>query len=160
MVKNLSSRSLVFVGLFVALVLAGVASFYASSQPDGLEKVAADQGIAAQAQNHQLSGSPLADYSVKGVDNARLSGGLAGVAGVGLTFALAGGIAYAVRRRGVAPDGPAPDGPVADGPATDGSAADGPVAGRPADGATVASPAAGDHATGNRLSGAGPQHQS
>ena len=155
MVKNLSSRSLVFVGLFVALVLAGVASFYASSQPDGLEKVAADQGIAAQAQNHQLSDSPLADYSVKGVDNARLSGGLAGVAGVGLTFALAGGIAYAVRRRDVAPYGPAPDGPVADGPATDG-----PVAGRPADDATVASPAAGDHAAGDRLSGAGPQHQS
>ena len=31
---------------------------------------------------HDLDDSPLADYGTKGVDNERLSGGLAGVAGV------------------------------------------------------------------------------
>ena len=51
-----------------------------------------------------LSG-PLADYGVSGVEDARLSGGLAGVVGVLVTLLLAGGLARAVRRRtGAAPE--------------------------------------------------------
>ena len=39
------------------------------------------------------------DYATKGVDDARLSGALAGVAGVLIVLVLAGGLGYAVRRR-------------------------------------------------------------
>lgn len=86
-------------GLMVALVLAGIVSFYASSSPDGLEKVAADKGMDTQARDHDLAGSPLAGYQTKDVGNVRLSGGLAGVIGVGATLAVGTGVFYLVRRR-------------------------------------------------------------
>ncbi|MFD0375147.1 energy-coupling factor ABC transporter permease [Streptomyces sp. NPDC127112] len=94
-----STRKLWLTGLVTALVLAGFVSFYASSSPDGLEKVAADKGIDAKTKEHAAADSPLADYSVKDVDDARLSGGLAGVIGVGATVAVGSGIFWAVRRR-------------------------------------------------------------
>jgi hypothetical protein len=86
--------------LLVALVLAGLGSYYASSQPDGLEKVAGDKGINAQEKDHALKDSPLGDYGIKGVDNARVSGGLAGVIGVAAVLALGGGLFWGLRRRG------------------------------------------------------------
>jgi hypothetical protein len=49
--------------------------------------------------NHKLNESPLAGYTTRGVDNARLSTGIAGIAGVSITLAIAGGLAIAVRRR-------------------------------------------------------------
>lgn len=76
-------------GLLVTFGLAGLVSGFASGNPDGLEKVAADQGFSETARDHDLADSPLADYQVKGVDDERLSGGLAGLAGVSLTFGLA-----------------------------------------------------------------------
>lgn len=93
------TRTLLFTLLLLSVLLAGAASYYASSAPDGLEKVAVDQGIAAQQRDHDLAGSPLADYGVAGVDDARLSVGLAGIAGVGVTFAAASLLVLVVRRR-------------------------------------------------------------
>ena len=66
-------------------LLAGFVSFYASANPDGLEKVATDRASTSKAEDHAAADSPLADYGVKDVDDARLSGGLAGVIGVGVT---------------------------------------------------------------------------
>ncbi|MFD0687704.1 PDGLE domain-containing protein [Actinomadura fibrosa] len=88
--------------LLVSLVLAGLVSYYASSSPDGLEKVASDKGISAKEKDHSLKDSPLGDYGVKGVDDARLSGGLAGVIGVAAVLAVGGGLFWVVRRRGPA----------------------------------------------------------
>ncbi|MBT2213370.1 MULTISPECIES: PDGLE domain-containing protein [Actinomadura] len=89
-----------FVGfLLVSLVLAGVVSYYASSSPDGLEKVAADKGIDSKEKDHSLKDSPLGDYGVKGVGDARLSGGLAGVIGVGVVLLAGGGLFWVMRRR-------------------------------------------------------------
>jgi cobalt/nickel transport system permease protein len=88
-------------GLAVAAILAFVVSPEASTQPDGLNKVASDQGFDEHAQDHPLDGSPLAGYGVDGVDNARLSKGFAGVIGVAVTFALCGGLFVIVRRRAV-----------------------------------------------------------
>jgi len=85
-------------GLLVALVLAGLVSGFASSSPDGLEKVAQDKGFLATAEDSALAESPLADYGVSGVDNERLSTGLAGVIGVGITFAFGLGLFALVRR--------------------------------------------------------------
>ncbi|MEU9038269.1 energy-coupling factor ABC transporter permease [Streptomyces sp. NPDC048352] len=94
-----STRTLWLSGLVTALVLAGFVSFYASASPDGLEKVAADKGIDTKVEEHAAAGSPLADYSVKDVTDARLSGGLAGVIGVGSTVAVGTGVFWVVRRR-------------------------------------------------------------
>ena len=93
------TRTFLLIGLAVALVIAGVGSWYASSAPDGLEATAAEQGFADSARDSASAGSPLADYAVSGVDDNRLAGGLAGVIGVLLVLALAGGLTLLVRRR-------------------------------------------------------------
>jgi cobalt/nickel transport system permease protein len=94
-----SRRKLWITGLAASLLLAGFVSFYASSNPDGLEEVAADHGIDQQAKEHASADSPLADYGVRDVDDARLSGGLAGVIGVGVTVVAGTGVFWAVRKR-------------------------------------------------------------
>ncbi|WP_329195904.1 MULTISPECIES: energy-coupling factor ABC transporter permease [unclassified Streptomyces] len=94
-----STKPVWITGLVTALVLAGFVSYYASASPDGLEKVAADKGIDQNEREHAAANSPLADYSVKDVADTRLSGGLAGVIGVGATVAVGTGIFWSVRRR-------------------------------------------------------------
>jgi hypothetical protein len=85
----------------VALLLAGVVSLFASDSPDGLERVAEDQGIAHTAEDHAVDDGPMADYGVAAIDDASLSGGVAGVLGVLVVLALTTGLAYVVRRRRV-----------------------------------------------------------
>ncbi len=94
-----STRRVWPAGVAAALVCAGGLSYYASTSPDGLEKVARDQGIDAKAEEHAAKDSPLADYSVKDIANPRISGGLAGVIGVGATLAVGTGVFVVVRRR-------------------------------------------------------------
>ncbi|MFF8944306.1 energy-coupling factor ABC transporter permease [Streptomyces sp. NPDC014864] len=92
-------RKMWLTGLIASLVLAGFVSFYASASPDGLEKVAHDQGIDKKTGRHASDGSPLAGYGVRDVSDARLSGGLAGVIGVGATVVAGSTVFWAVRRR-------------------------------------------------------------
>jgi len=89
---------LIVTGLVVSLVLAGGVSYYASSQPDGLEKVAGDIGFLDSAKESAVEEGPLAGYGVAGVENERISGGLAGVIGVASTAAVSFGLFYALRR--------------------------------------------------------------
>ncbi|MGA6170882.1 energy-coupling factor ABC transporter permease [Streptomyces sp. NPDC012600] len=94
-----SDRGFLITGLASAFLLAGVVSFYASANPDGLERVAADQGIDEKVEEHGAADSPLADYGVGDIANARLSGGLAGVIGVSATVVVGTGVFWVVRRR-------------------------------------------------------------
>ena len=77
-------------GFLVSIFLAGVVSFYASSDPDGLEKVAEDIGFIETAKDHTYADGVLADYGVKGIENERASVGVAGVIGVIGTSVVAG----------------------------------------------------------------------
>lgn len=98
-------------GLAVALVLAFGVSRYASSEPDGLEKVAAEHALDSGEEPHALADGPFADYSTRGVEDPGLATGLAGVVGVFATFAVAGGLVWVASRvSGRAPtsDVPAP----------------------------------------------------
>ena len=88
----------VAVALLVALGLAFFVSPQASSQPDGLNKVAIDKGFAESEKPHALDDTPTAGYAVKGVDNERLATGLAGLIGVSVTFAITGGVFLLVRQ--------------------------------------------------------------
>lgn len=105
------SSYLILGGLLVALLLAGVVSGFASSSPDGLDSVAREgctfddndtitggDCIARDAEANQTDDSPLADYGIKGIDNEFVSTGLAGVAGVLITFAVGGGLFWLARR--------------------------------------------------------------
>ncbi len=99
----MTTRRLVLAGLVVALVIAGVLSFYASASPDGLNRVAGDLGFASAEQASGAEGGPLAGYEVAGIGDARFSGGLAGVLGCLVVLALSS-LLFRLRR---SPD-PAP----------------------------------------------------
>lgn len=96
--------AVVAVGLLVALFAAGVVSYYASSAPDGLEKVAGDQGFLQNASESANSGLPTAGYAITGVGNERLSVGLAGVLGVVVMAVLGFGLFWLLARGKKAPD--------------------------------------------------------
>ncbi len=96
--------------LVVTLLVAGGLSYLASASPDGLdsatlrgcqvvERGGADeltgQCIAQSAHDHAMAASPLADYSLAGAQN---SGGAAGVIGVVITLAVAGGMFRLIAR--------------------------------------------------------------
>ena len=83
--------------LAVALGLATAASPFASSSPDGLERVAADKAFLDRGEVQETSA--LADYAIPGVADERVATGLAGVAGTLLVFGAAYGSA-SVRGRG------------------------------------------------------------
>lgn len=118
-------RGFVLAGLAVTLLLALVVSGFASSAPDGLERVAEDTGFAATAEEHQFGGSPIADYTVQGVENERVSTGLAGLVGVLITFGVGMGVVVLATRAGrKRPDDPpeADDPPASDGTSPGGTA--------------------------------------
>ncbi len=95
----MKQRTFLISGFIASLFLAGVVSFYASSNPDGLEKVAEDIGFIETAKDHTLADGALADYGVKGIDDARLSTGAAGVIGVIATGVISTGLFMMVRRK-------------------------------------------------------------
>jgi cobalt/nickel transport protein len=86
--------------LLAALLIAGGASYYASSHPDGLNFVAEKTGFIDKEKQSPTADSPLAGYSTKGIDNERLSGGVAGVAGCLLVLGIGGGLFWVLRRKG------------------------------------------------------------
>jgi hypothetical protein len=95
-------RRFTILALAVAIGLGAAASPFASSSPDGLERVAGDRGFldrgrVAPVQEH----APAPGYGVPGVGDSRVATGLAGFAGTLLVFGLATGAAVLVRRRGV-----------------------------------------------------------
>lgn len=102
--RRVSTRALFAVALLVSLLVAGVASYYASSHPDGLEYVAEQTGFIDAAEDSPTADSPLADYQTSGIDDARLSGGVAGVVGVVVMLVLSTGLFWLLRRRGAASD--------------------------------------------------------
>jgi cobalt/nickel transport system permease protein/cobalt/nickel transport protein len=97
--KRPSNRVFFVSFVLVSLVVAGVVSFYASGHPDGLNYVAEKTGFIDAEKPHHTSDSPFAGYSTKGVEDSRLSGGLAGVVGVLIMLGLSTGLFWALRRR-------------------------------------------------------------
>jgi PDGLE domain len=86
--------------LAVAVGLATGVSPYASSSPDGLEKVAEDKAFLDQGTLHSVQeDSPVPDYAFPGVDDPRVATGLAGFAGTLLVFGVGYVLVVATRRR-------------------------------------------------------------
>ncbi len=83
------NRTVLAIGLVVALIIAGVFSYFASSSPDGLEYTAEQEGFLDSARDSATAGSPLADYGVSGVNSEWLSVGLSGIIGVLVVLLLA-----------------------------------------------------------------------
>ena len=89
--QGMNNKKFWLLGLLISMVIAGGVSYYASSHPDGLEKAAEEVGFLDNAEESAVADSPLADYGVAGVEDERLSVGLAGVLGVLVMVVVAGG---------------------------------------------------------------------
>ena len=84
------------IGLLLALGIA-LLSPLASPHPDGLERVAEDQGFLDKAQDAPYQVIP--DYTFPGIENEALATIIAGLIGTALLFALGYGLAWLLRRR-------------------------------------------------------------
>ena len=83
------------IGLGVSLLLAIFISPFASSSPDGLERVAEDKAFLEKAEAPGATiweHSPIPDYAFPGVKNEGVATALAGLLGTGGIFALAYGL--------------------------------------------------------------------
>ena len=84
--------------LLVSGVLAGGVSYFASSHPDGLNKVAMDLGFADSEKESPTSDSALAGYETAGIENSALSRAIAGITGVTATGLVGSGLYLYVRK--------------------------------------------------------------
>jgi hypothetical protein len=98
--KRIRMRLFIGFALVVAVGLAVLASPYASSSPDGLEKVAETKGFLDGGRLHAAQdSSPVPDYAFPGVDDPRLATALAGLVGTLLVAAAGMAIVGFARRR-------------------------------------------------------------
>jgi len=97
--RRRSIAAFVVAGLLVAVLLVIFVAPRASSSPDGLEKVAAEQGIDRDVRPSAVGDGPLADYGVKGVDHEALGTIVTGLIGVAVTFVVVLGAMWLLRRR-------------------------------------------------------------
>ena len=86
-------RKELWVGLVAALLVAAVLSPFASSSPDGLERVAHDKGFIQKGEEKEAFKAPIPDYLVPGISNETFAGSSAGIIGTILTFLAAYGLA-------------------------------------------------------------------
>jgi cobalt/nickel transport system permease protein len=70
--------------LVAAVLLAAVGVLFASTQPDGLEKLAENVGIAERAKAYLAT--PLADYETRFLESSWLRKASAGLAGLGVIY--------------------------------------------------------------------------
>ena len=94
-------RRFTIIVLAVAAGLAVAVSPFASSSPDGLQRVAEDNGVLARGHLAPVQGgAPARGYEAPGIGDARIATGVAGIAGTLLVFVHASGAPTHVRRRG------------------------------------------------------------
>jgi cobalt/nickel transport protein len=83
-VKN--RKMLFWTGMLAALLIAALLSPYASSRPDGLERVAIDNGFVSKEKESSWT-TPVSGYEWKSIGGPEAwRTGISGVAGVVLTF--------------------------------------------------------------------------
>ena len=97
--RSVGTRTFAIAAVLVALVFAAVVSQFASGDPDGLQRVAADIGIGQSAEDSPLGGFLFANYATSGVANEAVSLAVAGVSGVIITLLVGFGVFSAVGGR-------------------------------------------------------------
>jgi hypothetical protein len=85
---------LIAAGLGIALLIT-LFSPFASSDPDGLERVAEDKGFVDEAEGSSFEIIP--DYTFPGVENERLATVLSGIVGVLIVAGIGLGLGYGMK---------------------------------------------------------------
>ncbi len=90
----------VLCALGAAILLAVAVSPFASSAPDGLERVAADKGFLAKGEAAPVwRWAPIRDYTIPGVSSASIGAAAAGALGTLAVFGVGFVISKALRGR-------------------------------------------------------------
>lgn len=78
------------VALVIVILLAVFISPWASSSPDGLEKVAEEKGFSNKTETDKPAWehSPMKDYAIPGIKSENTSTGISGLIGVVITLGL------------------------------------------------------------------------
>ncbi|HEX5826799.1 MAG TPA: PDGLE domain-containing protein [Candidatus Limnocylindrales bacterium] len=84
--KGLRGRAWWVVGIAIAVLVVVILAPLASSDPDGLERVAEDTGFIGQAEN--LVSGLLGDYAIPGIDDPAVSTILSGLLGLALVLGI------------------------------------------------------------------------
>ncbi len=88
------------ISLLIAVITAGAIALFASSSPDGLERVAIDRGFIEKGEARQVVSSPMPDYTLPHIENEKFSASLAGILGTLVVFGLGYGLGLLLKRRG------------------------------------------------------------
>lgn len=89
----------IVIGLLIALILAFLISPFASSSPDGLEKVAEEKGFIEKGKVEPAANFPLPDYTWPGLKDEKMATSLAGIFGTLVVFGLAYGAGAILKKR-------------------------------------------------------------
>ncbi len=90
-------KKIIFIGLGISLVLAIFLSPFASSSPDGLEKVGEGKGFMDKAESFIAGLIP--DYAFPGIENEIIATALAGMIGVLIVFTLTYILTVVIKRK-------------------------------------------------------------
>jgi len=89
----------VLIGLGITLLLVLFLSPFASTSPDGLEKVAETKGFAEQGESWKFwKYAPLTDYTLPGIKNEKVSTALSGLIGTLAIFLIALGVGKLIKK--------------------------------------------------------------
>ncbi|OGP95657.1 MAG: hypothetical protein A2157_09295 [Deltaproteobacteria bacterium RBG_16_47_11] len=89
----------VLIGLGITLLLVLFLSPFASTSPDGLEKMAETKGFAAQGESWKFwKYAPLTDYAIPGIKNEKVSTALSGLIGTLAIFLIALGVGKLIQK--------------------------------------------------------------
>ena len=91
----------IIIGLSIAIFVALALSPFASSFPDGLEKVSEKLGFIEKSEGEPVVKSPIPDYAMPNVKNEKLATSAAGVLGTVGVFGVTYAVAKLLRRKRV-----------------------------------------------------------
>jgi cobalt/nickel transport protein len=90
----------IYIGLGISLLVALLLSPFASTSPDGLEKVAETKGFSEKGKGWTFwRHAPFSDYSVPWIENEKVSTALSGLIGILAIFFITIGIGKAIKKR-------------------------------------------------------------
>lgn len=93
---NTKNRNLIIGGLIIALVIAVLAPFLASSNPDGLESSAESLEV---PESEAAYTAPLPDYAIPGMEDNPLGGVVALIVGTIVVLLVVLGVATIIGKR-------------------------------------------------------------
>ncbi|MFH1612918.1 MAG: PDGLE domain-containing protein [bacterium] len=92
-------KKIILLGLFISIALVFFIAPFASSSPDGLEKVGQDKGFLHKGEGQEVFNAPFPDYTISWIQNEKISTSLSGLIGIFFTFLIIYILGYFVKKQ-------------------------------------------------------------